>query len=113
LYVNNLEHQMPNSELKRITDTTANGIGDVYGRDRAGIAVIQLTVVGTGAVAATTQVYGSNDELGWVDLGSISASGTGNASISDTIEAPWRLIRADISGLTGTNARAIVTLNGV
>ena len=100
------------SEVFKLTDRTTIGAGEPYGRSKVDITLIQLSVFGTGAVSATTQVFGSNDEIAWVDLGSITATGTNSGTVSDSIDVPFRMLRADITAISGTGARALVTQNG-
>lgn len=74
----------------------------------------QATVQGTGAVSATVQIEVSNDGVGWLvdSVSTLSLSGTGIASAGFTSSAPWQFVRANITAISGTNARVTVTIGG-
>ena len=71
-----------------------------------------LTVTGTGAVSATANVQVSNDDTNWMTVGTLTASGTTAASDGLVIEACWLNMRIDLTAISGTSARAIVTVGG-
>lgn len=62
-----------------------------------GSHVLTATVTGSGSVAAALTWQGSNDLLGWVTLGTLSASGTGVAggSASTTLDYAYWQVRLD------------------
>jgi hypothetical protein len=62
------------------------------------------SVTGTGALTATVVIYGSNDGMTWNDLGTITLSGTSNATDGFPSVAPWEWVRADLTALSGTGA---------
>jgi hypothetical protein len=76
----------------------------------------QAFVTGTGAVTATVAIQATNDENSvspsggspvannWVALGTITLSGTNQASDGFTTSASWRFVRAVVTNLTGTGA---------
>jgi hypothetical protein len=70
----------------------------------------QATVTGTGAVSATVIVEGSNDNVGWLEIGTITLSGTGSASDGFASNAPWAFVRARCSSISGTGAQAVATM---
>jgi len=70
----------------------------------------QLSVAGTGAVAATATVeVSNNDGADWLTFGTLSASGTTRASDLITGVAAWGMHRAKIDTISGTGAVATVT----
>ena len=92
----------------RVTDllpstTTGNVTGSWMYKD-APKAAIQATVVGSGAVACTVTFQVSNDATYAVatNLGVITLSGTTSSSDGFTTDAPWKYIRAVVSGSSGS-----------
>ena len=72
----------------------------------------QLTVKGTGAVAATAQVVGSNDGVNWTNYGpALTASGTGSSTVTGYGQAPYAYFGALITAISGTSAQAAVTMS--
>lgn len=74
---------------------------------------IQATVNGTGAVSATISIDVSNGDGWWAsDAAVITLSGT--TSVTDGFEAsaPWPLVRARLTAISGTNAACTVTICG-
>lgn len=72
-------------------------------------ATVQATVTGTGAVTATVVIQVGNISGSWLDLGTLSLSGTTSATQGLALDAHWVYIRANVTTLTGTGA----TLNVV
>jgi len=97
------------SETKLLANSATSLTGVKVERDNRNVAVVELIVTGTGSVSATAQLFGSVDGSVEQELGSITASGTGTATANDTIEVPWRFLRAVLSSVTGTGAVAICT----
>ncbi len=64
----------------------------------------QATVHGTGAVTATVVVEVSNDALYWVNLATITLSGTTSATDGFASSAEWLYMRERITAITGTGA---------
>lgn len=87
--------------------TTSTGAG-IY-KDSP-YATFQANVVGTGAVTATIVLDVSNDNTYWVatPLGTITLSGTTNATDGFTTEAPWKYVRARVTAISGTGATVTV-----
>ena len=92
----------------RVTDllpstTTGNVTGDWRYKD-APKSAIQATVVGTGAVACTVTIQASNDATYAVNtnVGVITLSGTTSFSDGFTTDAPWKYLRAVVTGSSGT-----------
>jgi len=73
---------------------------------------IQATITGTGVVSATVIIDVSNDGVNAVStsLGTITLSGTTSNSDGFVTQAPWKYMRARITGITGTNATVGVTM---
>lgn len=71
---------------------------------------VQATVVGTGAVSAAVAIEVSNDGVGWITLGTISASGTGTATDGFAWATRWSRMRANCSAVTGEDAVVSVTV---
>jgi hypothetical protein len=57
---------------------------------------VQGIVKGTGSVAASVDILGSNDGETYETLGTLDLSGTDLASDSLKIDAPWAFIKAGI-----------------
>ncbi len=74
----------------------------------------QATVSGTGAVTATVQIEVSNDNVGWLydSTSTLSLTGTTVASGGFTSNAQWKYIRANITAISGANAKVTVTVGG-
>jgi hypothetical protein len=68
----------------------------------------QAKVVGTGAVTATAVIQCSNDALTWLDVGTITLSGTTSAADGFAHEAPWQYYRAKTTAVSGTSAAITV-----
>lgn len=72
----------------------------------------QGTITGTGTVSGSIAVEVSNDGTDWLNLGTIALSGPNRVTDGFASEAPWPHVRGTVSGLTGTNAWATLTMNG-
>lgn len=78
-----------------------------------GNKTFQATVRGVGAVAATILIEGSNDKEAFLLLGTITLSGTTQASDGFVGNAPWHYVRARLdTAPTGTGAAVTVTVGG-
>ncbi len=95
---------------KELLRRASVGQGAYMGRSSS-LSEIQLTVTGTGAVSATVKMWGSNDGVGKIDLGTITATGTDLASDSDSVERAYSMIMAELTAISGTGAQAIVTFS--
>jgi len=97
-------------------DTVLSGATTVSDGNRvpkaAPKSAFQATVVGTGAVAATVVIEGSNDGTNWVatTLGTITLSGTTSATDGFTTDAPWMYVRARVTAISGTGATVTVLM---
>lgn len=80
----------------------------------------QASVAGTGAVTATVIIEYSNEQNSantgpsstalWVTAGTITLSGTTNASDGFASVAAWRFARARLTAVSGTGAAVTVTM---
>lgn len=75
-------------------------------------STFQAVVNGSGAVAATVTYQVSNDGVNPVNtpLGVSTLSGTTTASDGFTTQAPWKYIRAVISGASGSITSIVITM---
>lgn len=87
-------------------DTGISAVVEPWGTRRT----VQASLSGTGAVSATVIVQVSNDNVLFLDLGTIAVSGTTTASAGLAMDAAWRYMRVDLSAISGTSAQATVTL---
>lgn len=74
---------------------------------------LQVAVAGAGAVSATVVIEGS--VLGgdaWVALATFPLSGTGAAVDGVVSDAPWPLIRANVTAISGTGATVSAGMGG-
>lgn len=71
----------------------------------------QAVVTGTGAVAATAVVQASLTGGAWLDLGTITLSGTDTATDGFVNMGEWLFYRANCTGITGTNAKLSVAMS--
>lgn len=70
----------------------------------------QATVTGAGSVSCSAVVEVSNDGVGWAEMGSLSASGSGRATDTLSSSTPWAFHRSRIVSMTGDEC--IVTAAG-
>ena len=73
-------------------------------------ATIHARVTGTGAVSATVVVQVSNYDGNWLDLTTLSLSGTGSGSAGTALDAHWAYIRARLTAISGTSASVDVIM---
>jgi len=94
--------------LSGATTTTTGTAVDCWLSTRG----VQARVAGIGAVTATVLVEISNDEVGYMTLGTITLSGTTSATDGFGISPSFRTIRASVTAISGTSAAVTVTLCG-
>lgn len=73
-------------------------------------ATVQAVVTGTGAVSSTVVIQVSNNGTNWLDLGTLTLSGTTAATQGLALNAHWVYIRGNITALSGTSAAVTVTM---
>lgn len=81
-------------------------------------STFQAIATGTsGSVAATVEIQVSNEEAtgqgtnaNWITIGTITLSGTTPVTDGFTTIAPWRFMRAKVSGVTGTATKVEVIM---
>jgi hypothetical protein len=71
----------------------------------------QATIIGDGAVSATVDIEGSNDNVNWskTPLATLTLTDTDTDSDGVTVVSPVKYVRATVSNITGTNA--VVTVS--
>ncbi|XZG69226.1 hypothetical protein ACTSKR_11240 [Chitinibacteraceae bacterium HSL-7] len=99
------------AEVLRIIKAGQQGDRNTISRYELGPAVMQLTVTGVGAVSATVAFRISADGQGWEDGGTLTASGTDVATISEPFTGPYPYIEATLTSVSA-GAQANVTLAG-
>lgn len=70
----------------------------------------QASVKGTGTVGATVIVEGSNDGENFLALGTVTLSGASPQSDGFASSAPWAMVRARLTAISGTSAAATVVM---
>lgn len=96
-------------KIKQLLQSKVVGKGAPTGREGS-FSEVQITVVGTGAVSAKVKLWGSIDQVGFIDLGTVALSGTDNASMSDNVSRMYPVLVAEITEITGTNVEVMVTM---
>lgn len=68
----------------------------------------------SGAFAATVSIMVSNDNVNWIEMGTITLSGTATTAATDgfAANAEWLYVRADVASFSGTGGTCIVTMGG-
>ena len=97
---------------KTILQSRALGFGRTYSRQFS-LSEVQLTVVGdteTTPVNARIKIWASVDGVAGVDLGEMSVTGVGTATISDEIQRAYTGIQAQLLELSD-NSTAMVTVS--
>jgi hypothetical protein len=79
----------------------------------ASLVTYQATVTtSSGNGAATVNIQASNDNIGWLSLGTITlAAAASPNSDGFALQAPWLYTRAVITGISGTNAKFYISYN--
>lgn len=76
----------------------------------SGAKTVQALVVGTGSVSATIKIQVANIDGQWLDLATITLSGTDSASDGTSWVVPWAFCRANCTAISGTGAALTVAL---
>lgn len=93
-----------------INGSTATVTGDAQSCVDVSNKTFQASVTGTGAVTATVVIEVSNHPtlLGWVELGTITLSGTTTTTDGFASQESWAHCRARLSAISGTSATVYV-----
>lgn len=75
-----------------------------------GPKTVQARVVGTGAVSATVKIQVANIDGQWLDLATITLSGTTSATDGASWVVPWSFCRVNCTAISGTGAALTVVL---
>lgn len=101
-----------------VTSTTTTGTSSAIYKESP-YSAFQAIINGTGTVSATVVIQATNEDAtangtnaNWISIGTISLSGTTNATDGFTTLAPWRWVRCNVSAISGTSA-AVQVLMGV
>ena len=97
------------STLLNAVTTTVTGVG-VTSAAYQGDKAFQAVVSGTGAVTATVVIQCSNDNVNFIDLGTITLTGTTTATDGFAASAAWAFHRAKVTAVSGTGAVVTVTM---
>lgn len=87
-----------------LKNASAVSVGDPIENSGAN-RTFQAVVSGTGAVNATVDIEVSNNRTDWLNMGTITLSGTSRATDGFAAAAPWAFIRARVSAISGSAAR--------
>jgi hypothetical protein len=104
---------MNSAQLLQQTTVTATGRAV---QPAATKRTFQATVIGTGAVTAEVDIYGSNHEpvagVGQhgVLLGTITLSGTTSDTDGFVADTPWLWVWPDVTAISGTGAETTVRM---
>lgn len=93
---------MPVKDLLR--GATAVKDGSEIDVDAQLVKSVQGTVRGSGAVSATLEVDARNGDHEWINIATITLSGTDATSDGITIEAAYTKMRGRCTAISGTDA---------
>jgi len=94
-----------------LNNAAAEVVGEPLHMPWAG-GVFQATIAGSGAVSATVLLQASMQGNLWTTIGTLSLSGTTSDTKTAAMTAPWPLVRADITAISGTGAKVNVYVAG-
>lgn len=97
-------------QAKQMLSTTTNTTGNSISDTRAGGA-FQATIMGTGVVSCTVTIQCSLDATNWIDLATISLSGTNIDTDGFSSVGQWPNYRAITSAVTGTVTSITVNMS--
>lgn len=75
------------------------------------ISTVHSVLTGTGTISSTVVIEVSNNGTDWVTAGTITLSNTSTLSDGFAINAKWGFVRARVSAISGTNAKATTYVN--
>lgn len=94
-----------------LSNATTTGAGASVTAPRATRTFQASGSTTSGSGAATIKIQVSNDEITWLDLGTITltlgVAATGDGFASD---APWNYARANVTAISGTGASVNVSM---
>lgn len=94
-----------------LNGVTSTGAGDAVPVGHGGRLSFHASVAGTGAVSGTVKIQGSNDGSTWVDLSTLTLSGTdSDAAGSQESAMAYLWVRANLTAVSGTGATVTVTM---
>lgn len=103
---------MRETAIKLLAGVTANTTGPASPQLSSNARTYQAAIAGTGAVAGSVQIQGSNDATNWINVGSaLALSGTGSDTKGFASTENWLQVRAVLTGLSGTGAAVSVNMN--
>jgi hypothetical protein len=88
-----------NPLLQAVTTVSAGAGLSVIGR--LNVRTYQGVVAGTGTFTATVKIQGSNDNVNWIDLTSLSLSNT-TLTAGYTSTDSYAYVRGNVTAVTGT-----------
>lgn len=100
-----------NRVITLLNAVTTEGAGFAF--SDSGNATFQAIANGTsGAFSATVLVQVSNDGTNWETGITFSLSGTATTadSAGDTMSAPWKYVRGNVTAISGTGANVTLTM---
>ena len=99
-----------------LTTTSGSATGSTYSTPvvaQGGTVKFQAHLAGTGAVSVTVVLQVTNTPAtttSWMDLATISLSGTTTAVDGYATVADWPCVRAKTTAISGTGATVVVTM---
>lgn len=99
-------------EVKLLTDQTTSPVTGVPHKigNHPPHRAYQATVAGPGAVTATVVIYVSTDGTNFIELATITLSGTTSATDGFASATGWSWVRANITAISGTGATINATM---
>lgn len=89
------------------TQTLISGVGvAIHGTMKS----IQAVLTGTGAISCSVSIQQSNADANYIEVASISLSGTDSASQLVSFQSAFKYTKSVVSALTGTGAACVVTV---
>lgn len=88
---------------------TITGTGQVNGVQVLSKRTYQVTLSGTGVIAATVILEASNDQVAWVPLTTFDLAGSDLVTDGVAIDAGWAFTRGRVTAISGTAASVVGT----
>lgn len=95
-----------------LSAAVATGAGDTNRMSSVYASFHAIANATSGAYSATVKIQVSNDNTNWIDMGTISLSGTGPTADTDglTSNTSWKYVRANVTAISGTGANVTVVM---